>query len=77
MSVPEDEKLCDETGYRIYYFSFMRPALREFYMEDDIRNKVEIIDTWNMTITDAGVHSGRFCLELPGRQYIVVRLRKV
>jgi hypothetical protein len=52
----------------------MRPSFRIFDMEDNIKYRAEVIDTWNMTVTDAGVHSGRFRIDLPGRQYMAVRL---
>ncbi len=74
MAVPEDDAKFKETGYRIFYYSFMRPSFRIFDMEDNIKYRAEVIDTWNMTVTDAGVHSGRFRIDLPGRQYMAVRL---
>ena len=30
-----------------------------------------------MTVEDAGVHTGRFRISLPGREYIAVRLTRV
>ena len=77
MSVPEDNELYKKTGYQIYYFGFMRPSFREFCFEEGIEYKAEIIDTWNMTITDAGVHSGKFRINLPGTQFMAIRLRKI
>lgn len=76
LAMPADEDLAEKTGYRIYYFSFMRPSLRDFTWADDTSYRVEVIDTWNMTITDAGVHRGTFRIQLPGRPYIAVRIRK-
>ena len=43
-------------------------------MNPDINYNVEIIDTWNMTIIDRGVHSGDFDIELPSKPYIAIRL---
>ncbi|MCR5776086.1 MAG: DUF5605 domain-containing protein [Lachnospiraceae bacterium] len=77
MSVPEDIEEARRTGYRIYYYSFMRPSFRCFDFKDNSSYKVEVIDTWNMTITDAGVHSGKFRIALPGRQYMAIRMQKV
>ena len=37
----------------------------------------EVIDTWNMTITPAGRHSGEFTIDMPSRPYMAVRLVKV
>ena len=75
-AAPEDPALAEETGYRLYYFSFMQPSFREFVMPEGVPCRVEVIDTWGMTVTDAGVHSGRFRIPLPGRPYMAVRMRK-
>ncbi|MBR3311113.1 MAG: DUF5060 domain-containing protein [Solobacterium sp.] len=37
----------------------------------------DIIDTWNMTIKTAGIFRGSFSVDLPARQYMAVRLRRV
>ena len=38
---------------------------------------VDVIDTWNMTIeTLQGSLEGTFRVDLPGRQYMAVRLRR-
>ena len=66
-----------DTGYYLVYYGFNRPGFRRFYFDDTTEYKVEIIDTWNMTITDAGIHKGRFTIQLPRRQYMAIRLRKV
>lgn len=77
LAVPEDDEEFQRTGYRIYYYSFMRPAYRDYEINDGCEYDVEIIDTWNMTITHAGRFSGRFRVELPSKQYIAVRMKKV
>ena len=57
-----DEVACRAAGfparkdYFIYYYSFMRPGFRDFYFDDTTEYQVEIIDTWEMTITDGGIH---------------------
>ena len=63
-------------SYEIHYYGFGRPSFRDF-MKPEGKWKVEIIDTWGMTITDAGVHSGKFRVSLPGREYMAVRLRRL
>ena len=75
-AVPEDDRAAAETGYRLYYYSFMRPSFREFYFDEDTPWQAEILDTWNMTVTDAGVHKGRFRVKLPARTYMAVRITK-
>lgn len=76
--VPEDDAAFEETGYRIVYFGFMRPSFREFNIRDGFEYTAEVIDTWNMTIKPVeGVFSGSFKIDLPGRQYMAIRLWKV
>ena len=65
------------TGYEIHYYGFGRPSFRDFVKPAGENWRVEVIDTWNMTITDAGVHSGKFCIALPGHEYMAVRLTRV
>ena len=38
--------------------------------------EVEVIDTWNMMVEKRGTFLGHFRVELPGRQYMAVRIRK-
>ena len=74
--VPEDEEAAEKTGYRLYYYSFMRPSFRVFRFDGDTPYRAEVIDTWNMTVTDAGVRRGRFRVDLPARPYMAVRITK-
>ena len=60
--------------YVICYYGFNRPSSRRFRMPADRCYRVEIIDTWNMTIQQAGVFSGDFRIPLPGREYMAIRL---
>ena len=76
-----DEVACRVAGfparkdYFIYYYSFMRPGFRDFYFDDTTEYQVEIIDTWEMTVTDGGIHKGKFRVKLPGKEYMAVRLQ--
>jgi hypothetical protein len=36
---------------------------------------VEVIDTWEMTIKNLGIFKGKFRVELPGKEYMAVRIR--
>ena len=64
-------------GYEIHYYGFGRPSFRDFIKSPEETWQVEVIDTWDMTITDAGTHSGKFRVKLPGKEYMAVRLKKV
>jgi hypothetical protein len=62
--------------YYLLYTGYNRPSFREFFFEPDKKYKVEVIDTWNMTIEDRGIHSGKFYIELPSRPYMAFRVRE-
>lgn len=63
--------------YFIYYYGNGRSSSRKFHLDDETTYEVEIIDTWNMTIENAGKHKGLFNISLPGRPYMAIRLREV
>jgi len=64
--------------YYLFYFGFNPPAFRIFEIPDKNRYKVDIIDTWNMTINELdSTYKGQFRIDLPGKQYIAVRMRKI
>lgn len=73
---PQDDDVAERTGYCIYYFSIMQPLFRDFYLDDDNEYIVEVIDTWEMTITEIGIFKGKFRVPLAGKQYMAVRVRK-
>ncbi|GHU86808.1 hypothetical protein FACS189476_00820 [Spirochaetia bacterium] len=70
------EKLIGANAYYLYYYSFMRPSFREFYFDDDNEYKAEVIDTWEMTIEDRGNHRGKFKIDLPGKEYMAIRISR-
>lgn len=79
VGVPDDMTSMAEPfrSYEIHYYGFGRPSFRDFRKPENERWKVEVIDTWEMTVTDAGVHSGKFRVSLPGKEYMAVRLTKI
>ena len=83
VGIPVDEEKPDGRGpqvfcsYEIHYLGFGRPSFRNFELPEDRKFKVEVIDTWNMTISDRGVHSGYTKIIMPGRQYMAIRLIEV
>lgn len=64
-----------ESGYKIYYYGFMRPSFREFNLEE--KYEVEVIDTWEMTITSLGIKQGHIKVPLPAKEYMAIRLKRV
>jgi len=73
IAVPDQEEVG---SYYLFYFDITRPAYRNFQFDDETLYKVEVIDTWNMTIEDQGIHKGDILVNLPGREYMAVRLTK-
>ena len=73
-AVPESEFMLPVKSYYLYYYSFMRPSFRDFYFDNDTPFRVRVIDTWNMLIEERGIHTGRFRIELPGKQYMAVQI---
>lgn len=63
--------------YYLIYFSFMRPSFRDYHFDDESKFHVKVIDTWNMTMEDRGIFTGKFRVELPGREYMAVQIKKV
>ncbi len=80
ISIPaNEEKVCSwiETtwcSYELHYFGIGRPAYRMLELPEDAAYQVDVIDTWNMTVTDAGVHSGVTKIALPGREWMAIRV---
>jgi hypothetical protein len=67
-----------EGEFYLYYFGFNQPTYRRFLLDPAVEYTVDVIDTWDMTITRLeGTYSGRFRIPLPGKQYIAVRLQAV
>lgn len=74
--VPQKDDIAEKTGYCIYYFGIMQPSFRDFHLDDDNEYIVEVIDTWEMTISEIGRFKGKFRVPLGSRQYMAVRIRK-
>lgn len=77
--VPEEstQKYRMVKDYYLFYYSFMRPSFREYHFDDESRFQVNVIDTCNMTMEDRGVFSGKFKVELPGREFMAVQIKRV
>lgn len=67
-----------EHKYYLFYFGNSQPSFRIFEMPEDIEFKVQIIDTWEMTIKELeGIYKGTFKIELPAKRYIAVKLQAI
>ncbi len=77
LSANGGERAAGKQGeYYLFYLGVHQPAERTFDLPAG-RYRVEVIDPWQMNVTSAGVHEGRFRLDLPGRPYLAVRAQRL
>lgn len=63
--------------YYLYYYGINRPSFKEFDFKTADQYQVEVLDTWEMTIEDRGIHEGKFRVDLPGKEYMAIRIKAV
>jgi len=67
-----------EGEYYLFYFGVHQPSVWTFDLPPGATYRVEVIDTWEMTITPiGGSFSATFQVELPGKPYLAVRIRRM
>ena len=71
------ESTFSKGEYFLYYYGFTRPSFREFHYDDQYEYDVDVIDTWDMTIENKGRFKGKFTVNMPGKEYIAIRIQKV
>lgn len=57
------------------YCGYTQPSFREFFFDNTTQWNVSVIDTWNMTVENRGLHTGWFSIDLPTRPYMAICLR--
>lgn len=64
--------------YYLYYFGSRQPSFREITLPRNECFNIDIIDCWEMTITPlTGTFSGKVRINLPAKQYIALRARRL
>lgn len=67
-----------EGEYYLFYFGLAQPLRKEILLPENAEFQVDVIDTWEMTITPLeGRFSGRCFIPLPGKPQIAVRAQRV
>ncbi|QJD88233.1 DUF5605 domain-containing protein [Cohnella herbarum] len=70
--------LGKEGEYYLVYLGIYRPAVKQLDLMEGKKYKIELIDTWEMTITPLeGTYDHNSIVELPGKQYIALRIQNV
>ncbi len=64
-------------AYYLHYYDRYRPSFRDFKLEEEKKYQVDVIDTWNMTIANAGTFSGKFRIDLPGKEFMAIRIKEI
>ncbi|MBN1579994.1 MAG: DUF5060 domain-containing protein [Anaerolineae bacterium] len=67
-----------EGEYVLVYFGMAQPKYKVIPLPEDAQFEIEVIDTWEMTITPlSGTFSGNCQIDLPGKPQIALRIRRV
>lgn len=80
--IPEGSWNCTAAGYHeddyfIFYFGNHQPGFRYFNIPPGATYRVDVIDTWNMTIDCfAEAASGAIKVPMPTRKYMAIRIQK-
>jgi hypothetical protein len=72
-----DSRTGGDNDHRIIYLGIGRPRFRSLLVPAGASWHVDVIDTWNMTITTLPTTvNGRVTVDLPGREYMAIRIRR-
>lgn len=67
-----------EGEYYLAYMGFNQPSVLFLELPEDREFKIDIIDTWEMTIVPApGTYKGKCQLKLPGKPYMAFQIYKI
>ena len=68
--------LRNDDRYFLIYFGENQPARKDLPLTDNNEYSIEIVDTWNMTITEVpSTFRGKCRVDLPGRPFIALRIQ--
>lgn len=65
-----------EGEYLLVYFGFNRPRFRTVQLPEG-RWLAEVLDTWELQVTPVGELEGTARIDLPGRQFVALRFRRI
>jgi len=67
-----------ENRYFLAYYGISQSVYKDLCLPEGRKYKMDVIDTWNMTISPVGgIFKGNCRVTLPGKQYIALRIREV
>ena len=62
--------------YYLYYYGKTSATSKTFDLPKGSSFLVDVIDTWEMSIEEKGIYTGRVTIEIPAKQYIAIRVFK-
>lgn len=65
-----------EGEYYLFYFGVHQPSYWTLPSKGE-NYQIDVLDTWNMTITPIGTYKAGSRVKLPGKPYIALRIRKI
>ncbi|MEE4194732.1 MAG: DUF5060 domain-containing protein [Anaerolineae bacterium] len=67
-----------EQGHYLFYFGLHQPGSATLNLSPDRHFKVDLVDTWNMTVETAVENaSGETRIEMPARKYMALRIQRI
>lgn len=70
--------LHDGDRFFLYYYGFSRPLYRNYTLPENRKYRLELIDTWNMTVEELPeLYEGKIRIKMGARQYMAVRMKAV
>lgn len=71
-------KTAEEGTYKLLYFGHHQHAFKILELRQEDSYRIELIDTWQMTVTPLpGTFSGSCRVDLPGQPYMALRIQKL
>lgn len=74
------DSVCLHEGEKffLYYYGFFRPLYRNYTLPEGKKYRIELIDTWNMTVEELPeVYEGKIRIKMGAQQYMAVRMKEV
>jgi hypothetical protein len=74
----KEMQLIKDREYYLFYYGNAQQKSARLFLPKDVKFKIDIIDTWNMTITPVdGVFSGMVEIKLSGTLWMAVRATRI
>lgn len=68
----------DGEKFYLYYYGFSRPLYRNYTLPEGKKYKLELINTWDMTVTELPeAYEGKIRIKMPAKQYMAVRMKEI